>query len=72
MITLKYGTKNAAVERVENYLEQLSLAYQIDEKRSNRKLVLKDGNLEVKGENAILEHLEELKGELGQWYYCSC
>ena len=72
MITLKYGIKNAAVVELESKIQQLSLAYQIEEKKSNKQIILQDGKLEIKGVTAILKHLEELQGELSQWYYCAC
>lgn len=60
------------VEQVEQQLKTLSLAYQKEENPNLSHPTLSDGIKQVEGLEAIQQYLEELSGELGQWYYCSC
>ena len=71
MITLKYASGDAALNRVEEKLRSLSLAFQKEENDSPE-IRLEDSSRSIEGEAAILAYLEELEQELGQWYYCSC
>ena len=73
MITLSYARRDKALaEKIEKILQDSSLAYQIEKRSDRKEISLKDGNLNIKGENEILEHLDELRAELHQWYYCAC
>ena len=72
MITISYPAKDAAFDRVISKLKELTLAYQLDDAQKPEELILEDGQKTVAGEAAIQAYLEQLEGELGQWYYCSC
>lgn len=72
MITISYPQKNAVLERVLEKLKELSLAHKATANPYINIIQLEDGISKVQGEAAIQKYLEELAGELDQWYYCSC
>lgn len=72
MITIHYQQKDQDLERIEERLKSLSLAYKVEQDPAVKEPTLKDGLETAKGETAIQTYLDQLKGELGQWYYCAC
>ena len=52
MITLSYARRDKALaEKIEKILQDSSLAYQIEKRSDRKEISLKDGNLNIKGEN---------------------
>jgi len=71
-MTLQYQVLNPIVKEIEAKLKELSLAFQKRQEKTSEALVLIDGKTKIKGEKAILEHLQQIEGELNSWYYCDC
>lgn len=72
MITIHYQQKDESLACIEEKLKSLSLAYKKQEDPEVKAPTLKDGTETINGETAIQTYLEQLQGELGQWYYCAC
>lgn len=72
MITISYPQKDTALERVLEKVKELSLAHRTAVNPDINVIQLEDGISKVQGEADIQQYLEELAGELDQWYYCSC
>jgi hypothetical protein len=72
MIIISYPQKDAVLERVLEKLKELSLAHKTRASPDIKVIQLEDGISKVQGASAIQQYLEELAGELDQWYYCSC
>ena len=72
MINLKFSKKDKGFSEVEEKLKGYSLAFKAIENQEISDLTLEDSDIEIVGKDAILQHLEKLSGELGQWYYCNC
>lgn len=71
MIHLLSPAQHTDLPEVRERLEQLSLAYRWEES-TIEEITLQDGQQLIKGKSAILAFLDQLAGELQQWYYCSC
>ena len=71
-MTLQFAKKNAAFNEVADKLIELSLAFKKKKLTDTKKLVLVDGKEKISGKKAILEHLDQIQGELNSWYYCDC
>lgn len=72
MITISYSEADAALERILEKLKALSLAHKTIVAPELNEIQLEDGIEQIHGEAAIQDYLEDLAGELRQWYYCSC
>ena len=72
MITLKFAQLTNESQQIEERLKELSLAYQTVSNLSSKQVELADGITTVQGYEAIQNYLDQLSGELNQWYYCSC
>lgn len=72
MITIHYQQKDQQLERIEEKLKSLTLAYKTQQDSAIQQPTLKDGLETIIGEPAIQTYLEQLEGELGQWYYGAC
>ena len=73
MYILKYDEKDAAFKEVEERMLSLSLGFQTTQQKGLDSVSLFDNEeLIANGKTAILAHLDEVSGELHQWYYCSC
>ena len=71
MYILQYSNEQQ-IQEVKARLEQLSLAFSIEQKDDIPGVQLLEGKKIVVGQQSILQHLDELSGELHQWYYCNC
>ena len=71
-MTLHYATANAEYDEIIDRLKSLSLAFTAEKAPNNSALKLVDSGVTIDGKDAILKHLDELAGELHQWYYCNC
>jgi hypothetical protein len=72
MFIIKYKSKDAKLEELEDRFRELSLAFKIEQVDQVEELTLFDGTLQVVGYEAIKSHLDQLSGELRHWYYCGC
>jgi len=57
---------------LEERLGQMSLAFKTELNSDLKEIVLAEGQKEVIGFENINAHLDELKKELHNWYYCNC
>ena len=71
MITLKVpaGQQHKSVEE---RLLSLSLAFKKEQSQEVTIITLEDGKTVVEGLEKIQSYLDQLQGELNQWYYCAC
>lgn len=71
MITLTYRQPSQEVKHIKEKLASLSLAYadQIDQEHA---IALRDNEEIYIGQASIEQYLQQLEGELDQWYYCNC
>jgi hypothetical protein len=72
MITLKFAQPTNESQQIEERLKELSLAYKTETSISSKQVELTDGTTNVQGHEAIQNYLDQLSGELNQWYYCAC
>ena len=73
MYILKYNENNDPFREVEERMRSLSLGFKIEQQKEMDTVSLYDDEeLIASGKTAILAHLDEVSGELHQWYYCSC
>ena len=73
MYILKYAQKDQAFREASEKLQSLSLGHKTTyQVRLKEVSLFDDRELVASGLPAILEHLDQVSGELGQWYYCSC
>ena len=72
MFILKFAQKDDLAHEVEEKLKELSLSYQLKEDANTSETVLVDGDKTLAGKTQIMQHLDELAGELHMWYYCGC
>jgi len=71
-MTLQYPKISPLVKEIEARLIELSLAFKTKKTSLNKTIVLIDGKQIISGEKAILNHLDEVQGELHHWHYCAC
>lgn len=71
MITLKIPT-GQVYKDVEERLLSLSLAFKKEQLEGITAITLEDGKTVVVGKEKIQAYLDQLQGELNQWYYCAC
>ncbi|MEM1321715.1 MAG: hypothetical protein AAGG75_15765 [Bacteroidota bacterium] len=72
MYILKFAHHNPKTAALEEHLRALSLGFKTEEVTTLEAPELHNGKLLATGFEAITTHLEELAGELNDWYYCSC
>ena len=72
MLIFKYPERTPAVQTIEERLAELVVAHQIQTDEQLKAPVLEDGTRMLEGTQAIHHHLDELQGELKQWWYCAC
>lgn len=72
MIIISYPAEDKALDQITEKLQELSLAFQTEASSGLADIQLEDGLRTVVGKVDILEYLDQLQGELKQWYYCSC
>lgn len=72
MYILRSHSKTKEMIEIEDRLKNHSLAYKVELDDNLEILSLKDNDLSILGFTAIVKHLDELSGELNQWYYCDC
>lgn len=72
MIVLKIPAKEAKFLPIVDRLKSLSLAFRQEENAEVKEITLEDGKSVVEGVQKIEQYLDQLQGELHQWYYCSC
>ena len=53
-------------------LKRMSLAFREEEDRSVEAPELDDSDRTVSGTSDIHTYLDEIEGQLGEWWYCSC
>lgn len=68
MITIVGNKEHKLYLEIQEKLDELQVSYRMQ--YSSGKPFLKDGEFMVKGEKEIFSYLDELSGELNQWYYC--
>lgn len=67
-----FSTKTDEVDRIENRLKQMTLAYTISVSEEAIVPFLKDGSKEYHGIDKMDDYLDLLDREKEQWYYCNC
>jgi len=72
MITIAFSKKSEGLHNVEERLKDLSLGYQLKQKKKYKKIELQTGEKRYKGFVAIHKYLDEIQGELSSWWYCDC
>ena len=72
MFILKYAEQDALAKEVEQKLQELSLSFKIQKEATLSETTLVDGDHILTGQADIMQHLEDLSGELFTWYYCDC
>lgn len=72
MMILKFSKKDKDFSEIKEQLKTHSLAFKTVKNTKIDHLILEDSDTEIIGKDAILQHLEKLRGELRQWYYCNC
>ena len=72
MIILKVPENHKDANKIEDRLKSLSLAYKRVTEKKISDIQLADGATEIEGFKAIEGYLDQLQGELNQWYYCAC
>ena len=71
MYILGASSKTKEMTEIEDQLKTHSLAYKVEIDNRFDTLTLSDNDLSIQGFAAIVKHLDELSGELNQWYYCA-
>ncbi len=56
---------------IKQRMDDMRLAYETEEVKLSE-ITLEDGKEKYAGVQATIEHLDEIAGELHQWYYCNC
>ena len=73
MYIVKYAQEDEQFKEVIDRFRSLSLGFKTEQLKACKEVSLYDNeDLIAKGVSAIQSHLDELSGELHQWYYCSC
>ena len=72
MLTLSYPQPSTKLQDIEEQLQSVALAYKAVQQADLTQPKLEDGLQTVEGEAAIQKYVEQLLGEMGQWWYCSC
>ena len=72
MIVLKIPSEATKSLPIIDRLKSLSLAFRKEENAAVKEITLEDGQSIVEGTEKIEQYLDQLQGELHQWYYCSC
>lgn len=72
MIVLQYSTLTDEVKEVQSRLESLVLSHKVEETENLNEPILISGKDRFSGKQEISAFLEELGGELQQWYHCAC
>ncbi len=72
MITLQYSKYTAEIEFLESRLKEMALTYKIEQVKALPQPNFDDGTTRVEGIKNIKEQLNQLEGELKDWWYCSC
>ena len=73
MYLLKYSEKDKAFTEVEERLYNLSLGFKSEYSPGLKTVTLfDDREMIAEGLHAIKAHLDQVSGELRQWYYCDC
>ncbi|GLR20120.1 hypothetical protein [Portibacter lacus] len=68
---LYYNSQSDAGVEIRERMKSMSLAFTA-EMIPEHLLKLEDGKEVFQGENAIAKHLDQIAGELHNWYYCNC
>ena len=72
MIVLQYSTLTDEVKDVKSQLESLVVSHKVEESENLDEPILISGDDRFSGKKEISAFLEELGGELQQWYHCAC
>ncbi len=71
MITITYRQPSQEVDLIKDKLASMSLAYK-DQVNDEHPIALRDNDDLYIGMESIQQYLQQLEGELNQWYYCDC
>ena len=73
MYILKYAHKDQETAEAEERLRSLSLGFRSEQQPELKEVTLfDDAKVIAQGLSAIQSHLDEVSGELPQWYFCNC
>ncbi len=71
MIKLKFVEKDDPVTEILDRLKKMALAFK-EESLEQGEVELEHSDIQLEGEKAIHQYLDEIEGQLGEWWYCAC
>lgn len=72
MIIIKYPEHNKNVQHLADRLNNMSLAFQLEQEEDIPKVIFEDGSIRLEGLEEIDKELDKLQSQLKEWWYCSC
>ena len=72
MITLRFATRSEEIDQVEERLKEMVLGYEIKKSKKYQTVELVEGDERIIGIVAIQKYLDDIQGELKNWWYCEC
>ena len=72
MIKVRFSQRDNQLADILERLRHLSLAFREEEDRSVEEPELQDSDRKISGNAEIHDYLDEIEGQLGEWWYCSC
>ena len=72
MYTIQYHSEDSLMQEIKSRLEDLSLAYKIEQLADHRSTSLIYSGTTWTEKESIFEHLNQTEEELKRWHYCNC
>ena len=72
MIVIRYNKKSEGINLIEERLKEMVLGHKLELMKNAKEVVLIEGKEKIEGFAGIHKYLDEIQGELKQWWYCDC
>lgn len=72
MLTIKYPTETVAVRDWRALLDDIVVAYKMEEDKTLKKPILEEDDAKATGEKEIFQYLKELKKSVDDWRAPGC